>query len=93
MSNKHTVTFHKSGRGKAQSPADPAYPNGMKIDTGVRPSCEVKLDYPAPECGQFLIVCNECKSNAVVTAAGRRDDPISVTVPCRVIDITGGSTH
>lgn len=90
---KHTVTFHKSGQGKAQCPADPAYPNGIKINAGKRPSCEVKLDYPAPECGQHLVVCNECGSNVVVSAAGRRDDPISVTVPCRLIDITGSGVN
>ncbi len=79
----HAVTFHKSGRGKAQCPSNPAYPNGKKIDVGILPNCEVALPYPAPECGEFVVKCKACKASVIVTAAGRPDDPISVTVPCR----------
>lgn len=90
---KHEVTFHPSGRGKAQCPSDPDYPNGKRIDVGGEPKCEVSLPYPAPECGHFLVTCKTCPASLVITAAGRRDDPVSVTVPCRVIDITGGRAN
>ncbi len=79
----HEVTFVKSGRGKAQCPPDPDYPNGKRIDVGIMPNCEVKLPYPAPECGQFFVKCKACQASVVVTAAGRPDDPVSVTVSCR----------
>ena len=79
----HEVTFRKSGRGKAQCPPDPDYPNGKKIAIDVQPNCEVSLPYPAPECGQFFVKCKACEAFIIVTAAGRPDDPISVTVPCR----------
>lgn len=85
------VEFIPSGRGKAQCPPDPNYPNGIKLDlrqhVGVLPSCEVKLPYPAPECGSFAVHCKECDFNAVVTAAGRPDDPTSLTIPCKKLAI------
>ena len=86
---KHKITFHKSGQGKAQCPSDPAYPHGKKISVGVQPACEVEVPYPAPECGHWFIDCSECGALVVVTVAGRPDDPISVSVPCKVINITG----
>jgi len=79
---KHKITFHASGRGKAQCPPDPDYPSGKIINVGKTPNCVVKLPYPAPECGHFEVRCNTCSSSVVITAAGRPDDPISVTVPC-----------
>jgi len=78
----HKVVFCPSGRGKARCPPDPAYPNGKKIDLEIQPNCEVQLPYPAPECGQFVITCNDCKAAVIATAAGRPDDPVSITVPC-----------
>jgi hypothetical protein len=38
-----------------------------------RPCCEVALQYPAPCVGKWLIKCDLCGTNAIVTAAGRRD--------------------
>jgi hypothetical protein len=81
---KHTVTFHASGRGKAQCAPDPAYPNGVHVD-GTKPgekSCLVTLPYPAPECGFWAIECETCGFTMAITAAGRVDDPVSVKVPC-----------
>jgi hypothetical protein len=79
---KHQITFIKSGRGKARCPPDPAYPHGIKIGTDELPNCEVQLPYPAPECGQYVIRCLECHTVVAVTAAGRPDDPVLVTIPC-----------
>jgi hypothetical protein len=81
---KHTVKFVPSGRGKAQCPPDPDFPNGTAIlaPPGVAVSCKVDLPYPAPECGWFEVECLKCGFTMVVTAAGRPDDPISVRLPC-----------
>lgn len=83
MSHHHTVTFICSGRGKAQCAPDPDYPHGKAIDfCEGRTHCNVTLQYPAPECGHFLIQCNLCKVSIAITAAGRPDDPTSITLPC-----------
>jgi len=80
----HVVEFHASGRGKAQCPPNPAYPEGMDVDASIagRESCRVDLPYPAPECGTWTITCLHCPFRLIVTAAGRPDDPRTVTVPC-----------
>jgi hypothetical protein len=79
-----TVTFHPSGRGKAQCPPDPDYPHGIAIDFAQgRASCTATLPYPAPECGYFLVACELCDLRMAVTAAGRPDDPTSVKVACK----------
>lgn len=80
----HEVVFYPSGRGKARCPTDPNYPDGKRIDLGVLPNCDVTLPYPAPECGHFRITCKSCGVSIVATAAGRTDDPRSITVPCDV---------
>jgi hypothetical protein len=80
----YDVKFVPSGRGKAQCPADPNFPYGVEID-GRReglPFCTFALDYPAPECGVWLINCHGCHCTYAVTAAGRADDPVSITIPC-----------
>lgn len=79
----HYVEFRASGRGKAQCPPDPAFPDGIALDAcGERPGCHVDLPYPAPECGHFVITCVLCRMCVAVTAAGRPDDPVSVRIPC-----------
>lgn len=85
MSDKHIVTFHKSGRGKAQCPSNPAYPDGMEVRIAKphEKSCSIDLPYPAQECGMHLIHCTECGMDTAITAAGRPDDPKRVIVPCR----------
>ena len=84
MSDKE-VKFIPSGRGKAQCPPDPAYPHGIRLTPpGSGPSCYVELPYPAPECGMFLVVCKTCDATALITAAGRPDDPTGVDMHCRM---------
>lgn len=82
--SQHTVEFFRSGRGKAQCPADPAYPHGIAIDgaTAGAPSCLVPIPYPAPECGVWIVRCQECETSIAITAAGRADDPVSVRIAC-----------
>jgi hypothetical protein len=81
---KHTIRFAPSGRGKAQCPPDPEYPNGVALDVSdsAKLSCNVALPYPAPECGYWHIACDVCELSVAITAAGRPDDPVSARVPC-----------
>jgi len=91
MSVAHTVTFWPSGRGKAQCPPDPRWPNGIALDAhgdDQGPTCLVALPYPAPECGAHLIECALCGTKVAITAAGRPDDPVSVRLLCFVEAIT-----
>lgn len=46
------------------------------------PHCFTPLPYPAPQCGHWLVECDECPFSVIITAAGRADDPISVRVAC-----------
>lgn len=82
---KHKIVFRPSGRGKAQCPPDPNYPNGIAIDVcePAEEGCVVPLPYPAPECGLWLVLCSECDMSVGITAVGRPDDPVSVKIPCR----------
>jgi hypothetical protein len=68
-----------------RQPPDPHYPNGIDLDLsrGQR-SCSIPLDYPARRCGKYLITCDVCGISCVVTTAGRRDDPKSVKVGCKL---------
>jgi hypothetical protein len=72
---------------KAVNQPDPEFPNGRDFDlTGglvIRMACLVELPYPAKCCGKWLLRCRDCGFTAVITAAGRRDDPRKVTLPCR----------
>lgn len=87
---KHDVVFRPSGRGKAQCPPDPNYPNGIELDCSTPPAgatCLVGLPYPAPECGLWMVHCNQCAITIAVTTAGRPDDPISVRMDCGMSSI------
>lgn len=79
------ITFRPSGRGKAQCPPDPDFPDGKHIilTRYGEISCVVDLPYPAKECGAFIVCCKTCDLTIAVTAAGRPDDPTSIRVPCK----------
>lgn len=77
-----TITWLSRNR-KAQVPPNPNYPDGIDIDSGRRPACRVELPYPAECVGLHYVACNDCKSNMMITAAGRPDDPKSVMLPCK----------
>lgn len=66
---------------------DPDYPNGKDLDgakdLGV-PTCKTDLPYPAKRCGLYYVECNICGCNAMITTAGRPDDPRSVLIPCKM---------
>ncbi len=84
MSYVAEVTFRPSGRGKAQCPSNPNYPLGIELDTSTpgRPYCIIPLPYPAPECGLWMVRCQQCEMTSAITAAGRPDDPISIKLTC-----------
>lgn len=82
MASQFVIRFVPSGRGRAQNPPDPAYPDGMHVDVGRRPACKAALPYPAPECGLYTVRCKLCDASVICTTAGRPDDPRSMMVPC-----------
>jgi hypothetical protein len=72
-----------SGR-EPTHPSNPNYPDGVDLDMSKgRPFCESALPYPTARCGAFMIKCNRCGTDALVTTAGRRDDPRSIKLACR----------
>lgn len=60
------------------------FPYGKFLDQaqGQFPTCETKLGCPAPRCGYWLVTCDKCGYNVVITTAGRVDDPNGIRVPC-----------
>lgn len=68
-------------------PPNPEYPDGIDVDlAGGRESCQAPLPHPTPRCGLWVVKCRRCATNAVITTAGRPDDPRSIKLPCQ----TGG---
>jgi hypothetical protein len=85
MSTAHfDIEFVRSGRGKAQCPPDPAFPDGVAVDMSRpgRPHCDLELPYPAPECGRWHVRCRQCFLVIAITAAGRPDDPRHLRIAC-----------
>jgi hypothetical protein len=80
-----TVEFLDSGREPKVAP-HPAYPDGIDVDLarGAK-GCRTELPYPAPRCGVMLVKCDACGCTAGITVAGRRDDPRSAIIPCKVV--------
>jgi hypothetical protein len=76
------VDWIDAGR-EPQCEPNPAYPDGMHIDSGAKWFCRVDLPYPAKRCGWFYVECDICGTNAMITTAGRPDDPRSIDLPCK----------
>lgn len=71
---------------KAQHPANPDFPKGVEVDARTErgaPACTLELPYPAPAIGSHFVECAYCGVTAAVTAAGRADDPRTVTLTCK----------
>lgn len=79
------ITWH-DGKSEPRCQPNPAYPNGIDLELAPNPgepeSCYVPLPYPARRIGHYLVECPRCGKNAVVTTAGRPDDPRSLTMSC-----------
>jgi hypothetical protein len=67
-----------------QCKPDPNFPEGKDCDCsrGMSPACKADLPYPAKRCGLYYVECLLCGTNAIITTAGRPDDPRSVRLPC-----------
>lgn len=75
--------FISQGR-KADTPANPAFPDGINVNMcGIaRECCSTELPYPAECVGSWHITCDACTISVLITAAGRRDDPRWLYVAC-----------
>jgi hypothetical protein len=77
------VKFIDSGR-EPKCPPNPQHPKGIDVDMSEgRKHCFAELPYPAPRCGMLLVECDVCGTNALITTAGRIDDPRSVKLKCK----------
>lgn len=79
------VRFIDAGR-TAQEKPDPKFPEGMPVNLAphaLAKTCTRNLPYPAPRCGQYSIRCRVCGFTAIITVAGRADDPRIITMPCK----------
>jgi hypothetical protein len=83
--NQFVVEWVDGGR-KPTAPSNPKYPNGLDVEAFVpgQTTCYLKLAYPAKQCGVYHIRCRVCHLTAVVTTAGRRDDPRSIKLACKI---------
>lgn len=88
----HKVTYIERRPGKAECPPNPDYPNGMDVEVisasmtdeerARAPHCKIELPYPAAGVGYLLIECDGCGRNALLSTAGRVDDPRTIRLPC-----------
>lgn len=78
------VNWIDRGREPTQKP-NPLYPKGMDVDmtNGAKVVCLAEVPYPAKRCGYYALKCTDCGYTALVTTAGRPDDPRTVKVPCK----------
>ena len=83
---RHKVTW-VDGMLEPRQKANPLYPTGVDLDMSgdAAASCKVDLPYPAKRIGHYHVECTTCRKRVVVTTAGRRDDPRSVTIPCKIV--------
>jgi hypothetical protein len=79
------VRWIDSGR-EPESQPHPGYPFGVDIDLtkGALQSCQIALPYPARRCGYYVIECSQCGIRTMITTAGRRDDPRSARIACKL---------
>ena len=78
------------GRRNPKVKPNPDYPNGIDLDMskGKDPTCFIELPYPAKRIGHYIVSCEDCGLQILITTAGRPDDPRSVKLACR-----GRSAH
>lgn len=83
MSANFKIRWADRGR-EPQCKPNPDFPDGIDVDVsgGAAATCSSALPYPARRCGLFIVKCETCGTNAVITTAGRPDDPRSVKMAC-----------
>jgi len=66
-------------------PPNPKYLDGIDLDLSkaATVTCRSALPYPAKRCGMYYVECRTCGTNAMVTTAGRLDDPRSIRLACK----------
>jgi hypothetical protein len=84
MLDDFDIRWVDSGR-EPRMAADPKYPTGTDLDMskGKQPACTARLPYPAKRCGWYVIICKHCGTDALISTAGRADDPRSAKLPCK----------
>jgi hypothetical protein len=71
------------GKREPECASDPNFPEGIDLDvTKGKRGCVALLPYPAKRCGYYAVQCRSCGITAIVTTAGRPDDPRSVKLAC-----------
>lgn len=82
-----TISWGWRSRLPARNPPNPDYPYGMALDVskGAADTCSVDLPYPAQGVGTHVVRCDLCGFVAVITAAGRADDPTKIKLPCKTV--------
>lgn len=84
ISDWHTVEWVSKNRPPQCAP-NPDFPDGknlMHFDPEYL-HCKIPIPYPAECCGTWIISCLKCGLRVAATAAGRPDDPKSLTVNCK----------
>jgi hypothetical protein len=79
------VAFIDKGHKAVEKP-DPKYPDGTPVNlapNAVVKTCCRNLPYPAPRCGFYVVTCRTCGFDAIISVAGRPDDPRTITLPCK----------
>lgn len=81
----HRIEWMDRGR-EPQCDPNPNFPDGIDVighDPGTK-HCWVELPYPARRCGLYIVTCDKCMTSVACTTAGRRDDPKSITLKCKL---------
>jgi hypothetical protein len=92
MSDHFTITWIDKGQ-PPRVASDPSHPDGVHIDSGRRPACRVELPYMTQtNIGLWLVQCDKCRTNMMITMASRPDDPVSVMLPCKINQTPTGKT-
>lgn len=80
------TSWHDAGREPQETP-DARYPLGIDLDVsaGAAVTCTERLPYPARRCGLYLVSCETCGQTALITTAGRIDDPRSIKIACKLV--------
>lgn len=88
MNDHFDIEWRDAGKEPQVAP-NPAYPDGFDLDIsgGDKPTCTTALPYPAKRIGMYMITCRLCGLRVGCTTAGRPDDPRSITMTCKTLQV------